>query len=53
MLIFTEGDTLDELRKNVLKATSAFIFHRPRTDRVHLRYPLAVTDVRLAPDWAS
>ena len=28
--IFTEGDTWDELRKNVLEATSAFLFDRPR-----------------------
>ena len=27
--IFTEGDTWDELRKNVLEATSAFFFDRP------------------------
>ena len=28
--IFTEGDTWDELRKNVLEATAAFFFDRPR-----------------------
>jgi hypothetical protein len=27
--IFTEGDTWDELRKNVLEATCAFFFDRP------------------------
>jgi hypothetical protein len=34
--IFTEGDTWDELRLNVLKATSAFFFDRPRPDRIRL-----------------
>ena len=34
--IFTEADTCDELRKNVLEATSAFFFDRPRPDRVRL-----------------
>lgn len=34
--IFTEGDTWDELRKNVLEATSAFFFDRPRLQRVRL-----------------
>ena len=34
--IFTEGDTWDELRKNVLEATSAFYFDRPRPERVRL-----------------
>ena len=34
--IFTEGDTWDELRKNVLEATSAFFFDRPRPERVRL-----------------
>jgi len=34
--IFTEGDTWDELRKNVLDATSAFFFDRPRPERVRL-----------------
>lgn len=34
--IFTEGDTWDELRKNVLDATSAYFFDRPRSDRVRL-----------------
>lgn len=35
--IFTEGDTWDELRKNVLEATSAFFFDRQRPDRIRLR----------------
>ncbi len=34
--IFTEGDTWDELRKNVLEATVAFFFDRPRPDRIRL-----------------
>lgn len=35
--IFTEGATWDELRQNVLEATSAFFFDRPRPDRIRLR----------------
>jgi hypothetical protein len=35
--IFTEADTWDELRQNVLAATAAFFFDRPRPDRVRLR----------------
>ena len=34
--IFTEGDTWDELRKNVLEATSAFFLDQPRPERVRL-----------------
>lgn len=34
--IFTEADTWDELRKNVLDATSAFFFDGPRPDRIRL-----------------
>ncbi len=34
--IFTEGDTWDELPKDVLEATSAFFFGRPRPERVRL-----------------
>ena len=34
--IFTEGDTWDELRRNVLEATTAFFFDRPRPDRIRL-----------------
>lgn len=35
--IFTEGNTWDELRSNVLEATSAFYFDRPRPERIRLR----------------
>ena len=35
--IFTEGDMWDELRKNVLEASSAFFFDRPRPERVRLQ----------------
>ncbi|MGO4880686.1 MAG: 2-phospho-L-lactate guanylyltransferase [Bryobacteraceae bacterium] len=34
--IFTEADTWDELRKNVLEATAGFFFDRPRPARVRL-----------------
>ena len=34
--IFTAGDNWDELRKNVLEATSAFFYDRPRPERVRL-----------------
>jgi hypothetical protein len=34
--IFTQGDTWDELRKNVLEATIAFHFDRPQPDRIRL-----------------
>ena len=34
--IFTEWDTWDGLRKNVLEAASAFFFDRPRPERVRL-----------------
>lgn len=34
--IFTEGDTWDELRKNVLEATAAFFFDRARPERIRL-----------------
>ena len=34
--ICTEGDTWDELRKNVLEATAAFFFDHPRPERVRL-----------------
>jgi len=34
--IFTEADTWDDLRNNVLEATSAFFFDRPRPDRIRL-----------------
>ena len=35
---FTEGDTWDELRTNALEATAAFLFDRPRPDRIRLRF---------------
>jgi predicted RNase H-like HicB family nuclease len=34
--IFTQGDTWDELRKNVLEATAAFFFDRPSPAQVRL-----------------
>jgi hypothetical protein len=34
--IFTEGDTWQQLRENVLEATTAFFFDRPRPERVRL-----------------
>ncbi len=34
--IFTEADTWDELRNNVIEATSAYFFDRPRPERIHL-----------------
>ena len=34
--IFTEGDTWEQLRNNVLEATSAFFFDRPRPERIRL-----------------
>ena len=34
--IFTEGDTWDELRKNVIEAISAFFFDQPRPEQVRL-----------------
>ena len=34
--IFTERDTRDELRKNVVDATAAFFFDRPRPERIRL-----------------
>ncbi len=35
--IFTEADTWEELRKNVLEATSAYYFDRTRPERIRLR----------------
>ena len=35
--IFTEGATWDELRGNVVEATAAFFFDRPRPERIRLR----------------
>jgi hypothetical protein len=34
--IFTEGETWDELRKNVVEATSAFFFDGIRPERIRL-----------------
>ena len=34
--IFTQGDTWDELRTNVVEATAAFFFDQPRPERVRL-----------------
>ena len=34
--IFTQGDTWDELRKNVVEATAAFFFDRSRPVRIRL-----------------
>jgi hypothetical protein len=49
--IFTEGDTWDELRKNVLEATSAFFFDRPRPAASdHLIRRESVSALAAAPD---
>ncbi len=34
--IFTEADTWDQLRKNVIEVTSAFFFDPPRPERIRL-----------------
>jgi hypothetical protein len=34
--IFTEGDTWEQLRTNVLEATVAYFFDRPRPERIRL-----------------
>jgi predicted RNase H-like HicB family nuclease len=34
--IFTEGDTWEELRKNVIEAISAFFFDQQRPERIRL-----------------
>ena len=34
--IFTEGDTWEELRQNVIEATAAFFFDRPQPARIRL-----------------
>ncbi len=34
--IFTEGDTWEELRHNVIEATAAFFFDRPQPGRIRL-----------------
>ena len=35
--IFTQGDTRDELRTNVIQATAAFFFDAPRPERIRLQ----------------
>jgi hypothetical protein len=35
--IFTEGDTWQQLRENVLEATAAYFFDRQRPQRIRLR----------------
>jgi len=35
--IFAQGDTWDELRRNVIDATSAFFFDQQRPERIRLR----------------
>jgi hypothetical protein len=35
--IFTEGDSWEALRRNVVEATSAFFYDRPRPERIRLR----------------
>ncbi len=34
--IFTQGDTWDELRKNVVEAVSAYFFDRPAPSQIRL-----------------
>jgi hypothetical protein len=34
--IFTQGDTWDQLRKNVLEAVAAFFFDRPVPEKIRL-----------------
>lgn len=34
--IFTQGDTWDELRSNVINATAAFFFDQPRPRQIRL-----------------
>ena len=34
--IFTQGDSWDELRGNVIEATAAFYFDQPRPQRIRL-----------------
>ena len=34
--IFTEADSWEQLRENVLEATSAFFFDRPKPERIRL-----------------
>jgi hypothetical protein len=46
--IFTQGDTWDELRKNVVEATAAFFFDQPRPERIRLHL---VRDEVLSVAW--
>ena len=34
--IFTDGETWEQLRENVLEAATAFFFDRPRPERIRL-----------------
>lgn len=34
--IFTQGDSWEELRRNVIEATAGFFFDRPRPARIRL-----------------
>ncbi len=34
--IFTEGDTWEQLRSNMVEATTAYFFDRPRPERIRL-----------------
>ena len=36
--IFTQGDTRHELRANVIDATQAFFFDRPRPENIRLQH---------------
>ena len=62
--IFTEGDTWEELRSNVIEATAAFFFDRPQPERIRLHLvrdeilhgarlsPLALTRKLTGEEWA-
>jgi hypothetical protein len=47
--IFTEADTWDELRKNVIEATAAFFFDRPRHVRARTNTSQKIARFRLTP----
>jgi hypothetical protein len=34
--IFTQADTWDDLRRNIVEASGAFFFDRPRPERIRL-----------------
>ncbi len=36
--IFTQGDTWDELRRNVIEATAAYFFDQPQPERIRLHF---------------